>query len=263
MDEGNFRSGWRLDPEHLQSTFIPFNQDKFSLTKNPDDVDLRVYSPKKRHDQFSTSTCVANAVTRGLEIKRIKSMGQNYHVPLSRMDLYYGCRDRMHPKETNIDKGTYIYLACGVLCDFGVCREDTVPFIDENMYKPAPVMASREARLNRVNSQFRINSLNENRIDDMIFNLKAGNPIAFGTRVGKDWLEYRGGKKVLTVESRPLGLHAALVVGYVGGNFIIENSWNNFWGDDGFALVSPEVFKDVDTTDLWVICDGTENWVER
>jgi C1A family cysteine protease len=263
MNEETFKSGWRLDPEHLKPTFNNFNQDKFSLTSNPGDVDLRKYSPPQRHDQGSTSSCVCNAMTRALEIKRIMKLGQSYHVPLSRMDLYYGCRDRMTPSETKLDQGTYIYLAAGVLCDFGVCREDTHPFNYDNLYKLPPVMASREARLNRVNSQFRINSLNDDRIDDMIFNLRAGNPIVFGTTVGKDWMEYSGGKKVLTVETRPLGGHAILVCGYVGGNFIIENSWSNNWGLNGFGIVDPEVFKQPETTDLWVIVDGSEAWQEK
>ena len=104
-------------------------------------------------------------------------------------------------------------------------------------------------------------SFSHKRLEDIVFNLKAGNPIVFGTVIGKDWFEYKG-KEPLEIEKRPECCHAMCVVGYIDGNFVIENSWGN-WGLNGFCFVKPEVMASDNTKDLWVIVDGSENWVEK
>jgi C1A family cysteine protease len=260
MDSVYRGGGWQPDP--LSKKYEQFDSSGFSLgssflTKN---IDLRPFSVK-RHDQGATSTCVANSVTKALEIKRAMKYGVEKHVDLSRLDLYYGARERMNPAQNHKDAGTYIYLACEVLRDFGVCRESMHPFSKDNIFKKPPIMASREGRLNRIKSCFKISSVGDKRLEDIVFNLKAGNPIVFGTVIGKDWFEYKG-KEPLEIEKRPECCHAMCVVGYIDGNFVIENSWGN-WGLNGFCFVKPEVMASDNTKDLWVIVDGSENWTEK
>src|SRR5690606_3165520 len=139
---------------------------------------------------------------------RIMKHGHKEHVDLSVLDLYWGARERMLPPQTNKDGGTYISLACDVLRKFGVCREDMHPFKTQNLYKAPPVMASREGRINRIEGHFKIKTQGNDRIDDMIFNLKAGNPVVFGTQVGTNWFRYVGGKNPLGIEKDPKGGHA-------------------------------------------------------
>jgi C1A family cysteine protease len=255
--------GWRPDPNNKE--YWEFDQKKLSLTNKAakyDDVDLRKYT-SPRHNQRSTGSCVAQSLIKALEIKRIMKYGHSEHVDLSVCDLYWNARRRMTPPQVTKDEGTYIHLACDVLRKNGVCREVLHPFTDKNIYQHAPVMASREGRLNRIKSHFKITSSNNRRLDDMIFNLKAGNPIVFGTKVGTDWMNYKGGREPLGVESDPKGGHAITVIGYEDGVFIIENSWSNSWGDDGFGYVREDAFKHPSFRDLWVIVDGSEAWREK
>lgn len=258
--------GWKPDPANKK--YLKFERSSLALGvsknqyQNGDDVDLRPYS-SPRHNQLSTSTCVGQSVIKSLEIKRIMKHGHDKHVDLSVLDVYWGARERMYPPQTNIDGGTYISLACDVLRKFGVCRDELHPFKTENVFKAPPVMASREARLNRISSHFKIKTQGNDRIDDMVFNLKAGNPIVFGTQVGTDWFRYNGGKNPLGVEKDPKGGHAMICLGFINGIFIIENSWGFSWGEDGFAYVSPEVFTHPSTRDIWVMVDGSESWMEK
>lgn len=228
------------------------------------DIDLRRFS-SPRHNQTTTDSCVAQSVIKALEIKRIQKYGMAKHVDLSVMDLYYGCRDRMEPKQTNKDDGTFIYLACWVLKEMGVCRESTHPFRMENLYIPPPILATREARMNQIKTAYKIQKGGWDRVDDVIANLEMGNPVVFGTAVGNNWKYY-------TEDSNPLlptkwedtkGNHAVCIVGYVGGKFIIENSWGTSWGDNGYAWLRPEVIADGASKDFWVICDGSEAYSEN
>lgn len=254
--------GWKPDPK-ADHEYKVFDKNKFSFKADSlsGDIDLRPYS-SPRHDQSDTSTCVGNAVIKGLEIKRIQEYGKDKHEDLSILDVYYGARDLMDPKQTNIDSGTYISLACDVLRRFGVCRESLFPFKKENLFIPPPIIATREAYLNKIHSHFRITSKGNERLDDIILNLKAGNPVVFGTQIGDNWFKYDG-KEPIKQDTKLEGGHAMLVVGYIDGLFIIENSWGNDWGLGGFAFVTPEILKVKETRDLWVLIDGSEIWFEK
>jgi C1A family cysteine protease len=258
--------GWKPDPANKK--YYRFDKTALRLTEgnvqyqSADDVDLRPYT-SARHDQRSTGSCVAQSVVKALEIKRIIQHGHVNHVDLSVLDVYYGARERMTPPEVDADDGTYISLACDVVREVGVCRDSMHPWSPANVFEKPTVMASREARLNRIQSHFKIKSYGQDRLNDIIFNLKAANPVVFGTTVGRDWMSYMGGATPLTVETRPLGGHAMTIIGYVGGLFIIENSWGIIWGEDGFGYVDPAVFTHASTRDLWVIVDGSEAWTEQ
>jgi hypothetical protein len=262
-------NGWQPDPANKK--YLPFDKNSFKIEtaklarveyQSSDEIDLRPYS-SPRHDQRFTSSCVAQSTIKALEIKRIIQHGHSAHVDLSILDLYYGARERMTPSMVKLDSGTFISLACDVLRDLGVCTDKMHPWNPNDVYKKPPIMASREARLNRIKSHFKIKSYGQNRLDDIIFNLKAHNPVVFGTTVGNDWMSYKGGREPLRVESSPKGKHAMTIVGFVDGLFIIENSWSENWGDNGFGFVDPAVFTHAGTQDLWVIVDGSEAWMEK
>jgi hypothetical protein len=259
-------NGWNPDPANKM--YLAFDKSKLELRsskiqyKSQNDIDLRPYT-SGRHDQCSTNSCVGQSVIKALEIKRIIQYGHANHVDLSVLDVYYGARERMTPSKVNEDLGTHIALACDVLRDFGVCRDVMHPFDVKNVNKKPSIMASREARINRIKGHFKIKRYGQDRLDDIIFNLHAGNPVVFGTAVGADWVNYRGGSNPLRVETQPKGRHAMVIIGFVDGLFIIENSWSNYWGEDGFGYVAPEVFTHPSTRDLWVMVDGSEAWTEK
>lgn len=259
--------GWRPDPPNkiykkFERSLLSLIPSKVQYTSSSGEIDLRPYT-STRHGQGKTSSCTANAVVKALEIKKIILHGHEHHVDLSRLFLYYYARDRMTPSETNKDDGTHISLVCDVLQDLGVCREEMHPFSKDNVLVKPSVMATREARLNKIKGHFKLKSQGNDLIDDILFNLQAGNPVVFGTAIGEDWLKYRGGKEPLTVPLFPKGHHAMVVVGFVNGLFIIENSWGMKWGEEGFGYAAPELFKHPSTRDLWVIVDDSEAWTEK
>lgn len=254
--------GYLPDPEDKQ--YLAYDKGLFKYGSLSGDADLRPYS-SPRHNQRNTSTCVAQSVVKALEIKRILKHGHNKHVDLSVLDVYYGARDLMNPKMTDQDSGTFISLACDVLRKYGVCRDEMHPFKESSLYIPPPILATREAYLNKINSHFRIVSSGEDRIEDMISNLRADNPIVFGTAIGGNWFNYKGGRNPIGVINKEdiKGNHAMVVVGWVDGLFVVENSWGGIWGENGFAYVAPEVFTSSRTKDMWVIVDGSETWYEE
>lgn len=86
------------------------------------DIDLRPHT-SPRHNQRSLGSCVAQAVVKALEIKRIIKHGKENHVDLSTLMVYYLARNLMDPKETHLDSGTYISHACDAIRRYGVAED--------------------------------------------------------------------------------------------------------------------------------------------
>lgn len=255
--------GFRADPK--DKIYKPYHSGLFSGAApiSVGDIDLRPFS-SPRHNQRTTNSCVAQSLVKALEIKRIQAHGREAHVDLSIMHLYYGARELMNPREVDKDAGTHISLACDMLRTNGVCREMTWPTTSDNLYIPPSVMAYRECYLNKIQANYRINSTGWERVDDVIDNLRMGNPVVFGTLVGSNWFNYQGKKPLEpTPWDKAKGSHAICLVGWVDGKFIIENSWGESWGMEGFAELEPEVIADSNSQDFWVIVSGSEVWAEK
>jgi Papain family cysteine protease len=257
--------------------------------------DLRSFSPRTRHNQGSTSTCVANSVTRAAEIKQIQqlydqgieqglSSGEalnralTYYVPLSRRATYFMARDLMPlradgTKETLYDDGTQVSLAAEGFRRWGACPEVPIPGRPETECWPWSTelrdlqtspswMAMRHAYVHKIDKWAKIKSFKGGRAEDVIANLAVGNPVAWATRVGQAWRTYNG-KSALGLQQDTIGNHATLLVGWdpnlYGGVFIFENSWGP-WGDNGFGYVSPDVIEDSDSFDFVAMLGGWEPW---
>lgn len=221
--------------------------------------DLRSHS-LVRHDQLSTSSCVAQAVVKGLEIIRVRDYGVDSHYDLSRSALYYLTRELLGPKFHRIDGGSYISTAAHVLKTFGVCRENSNgpndreywPFDISKINTPPSFMAMRSAYLNKISSYYAIHDTGEKRIESCINALHHGNPVVFGTSVYENFASYNGG--VWSRNSgKKLGGHATCLVGWDGVNFIGENSWGDQWGDGGFYYASPSIISSPEASDFIVL----------
>jgi len=249
-------------PDPKDKVYIPFDKSQLcGITQNSDNIDLREYS-FDRHDQGSTNTCVANATTKALEIKRAEKFGVENHIPLSRLDLYYGARDLMNPKRTNVDDGTNISLAMDVLRRFGVCREKIWPFDPNKISTPTSILGTREAALNKISGHFKIDSSGNKRIDDIILNLKAKNPVVFGMKVGEEFRNYTASSEPISKSTNIIGGHAMVLVGYLNGLFIGENSWGT-WGQNGFYFITPELIGSDIAYDFWVMATNFDIYWEN
>ncbi len=218
----------------------------------------------KRHNQDTTSTCVANAMTKVYEIKHAIKYGVDKHVDLSRLSVYYSARSLMNPPEVNKDEGTHIYLAAEGLKQYGICRESMHPFIHENLFVAPSIMADREEFMNKIDSHFAIKSKGEDRINDICANLSVGNPVTAAFLVGDNWFNYGVNSEPLGKTTVSKGWHALAIIGFINGTFIIENSWGISWGSSGFCFVKPEVIADpTQMVEPHVIFDAKDIYFEK
>jgi len=264
-------SGFRPEPADLAEQHWSFSLIRDSMltsigTELPLDSfasDLREFS-SPRHDQKSTSSCVANAIVKALEIKRIMKYGRSAHVDLSRLALYYLGRELMGPEETKHDDGMYVSMGADAPRRFGICKETDWPFDESKLFTAPTWSAMRKAYVHKISAWYRIGSTGGDRVSDVIANLAAGNPVVYGTIVGDNWLHYGPADVLQKVDGAVRGRHATVLVGWqpdlYGGVFIGENSWGTGWGDDGFYYLAPEVIGAFETSDLVAMAGGWEEW---
>jgi hypothetical protein len=253
--------------------------------------DLRRFSPATRHNQLTLNSCVANATTRALEVKRIQkayndamaagagdaaamAQAQAQHVPLSRLALYYLSREEMDPPETDKDDGTIISIAAELLRTFGLSRESQDPSnpsdsafwpYDVSKVSVSPTWkAMRDAAVHKISSWARITSSGSQRVDDVIAALSAGNVVVYGTQVGQNWQAYDGTGVLGPVVGTPEGGHATTLCGWdPSGFFWDENSWGDTWGVNGFCRVSTDLVASDQTSDLVIVQGGWEPWHQQ
>lgn len=224
------------------------------------DVDLREHT-SPRHSQRALGSCVAQALVKALEIKRIQKEGRSAHVDLSTLHLYYMARELMIPPQTHVDGGTMISLACDALKRFGVCEEKSWPYVESKHHIAPPWFAAREGYLHRIKAFYRITGQGTDRLEGILLHLHAGNPVVFGTGVKSDFFDVGPGDVVQPIGNGVvMGGHAMVIVGYVDGCFIIENSWGTDWGDDGFARFHPDAIAEDWAHDIWAVAEGWESW---
>jgi len=235
-------------------------------------------------------------MTRGLEIKRIMKLynaaiasgvGESAaitqafsgHVALSRLALYFLARELMDPQETNQDNGTFVSCAAEALKSFGVCREDPDPGNpNDRAYWPFDLsqvlespkwMNMREAYIHKISAWYRIDSTGDQRVQDVILALAAGNPVAYGARVDAQWQTYDGTTPLGTMTGPSIGGHCTLLEGWDNARQLIlgENSWGEDWGvkgpdgTGGFYEITPEKIASPECSDFIVLQGGWEPWV--
>jgi len=214
------------------------------------DVDLSPYSTPS--NQFELSSCVGNATADSVEI--LNAIAGYSPVQLSRLFVYAMSRIRGGDAKLDNDDGTHIRTAFDTLSRFGVCDEYLWPYDTKLVGVSPSLKAQRQAVGHRIHSYYRIDSNGDQRVQDIVAALHAKHPVVFGTLVTDEFQR----TKDRTPLKRPaatanfLGGHAMIIVGYIGDNFLIKNSWGAGWGSHGFCLMSPEYITWDNTWDLWV-----------
>lgn len=222
----------------------------FQLKSALGDIDLSPYSTPS--NQFELSSCVGNATADSVEI--LNAIAGYAPVQLSRLFVYALARLRDGDTTLANDDGTQIRTAFDVLSRFGICDEYLWPYDQTLVHTSPSIKAQRQAVGHRIHSYYRIDSTGDQRIADIVTALHAKHPVVFGTLVASEFRSVTD----RTPLQRPgqnaqiLGGHALIIVGYLGGNFLIKNSWGADWGSQGFCLFSPEYLTWDNTFDLWV-----------
>ncbi len=262
MEEFNFK-GFREEPDDPKHWGFEDGLRAKMVRISAGDVDLRpLTSP--RHNQRGTSSCVAQATVKALEIKRIQAKGPDAHIDLSRLAVYWMARNLMFPKETGEDGGTYISLAFDAMRRYGVPPEADWPWDTSKIFDAPSWGAMRKAYVSKIDSFYKIRSTGQKRVDMVVEALQGGNPVVFGTNVDSSWNRYKKGQVLKPVSNDDKsGRHATVIIGIENGVFIGENSWGSRWGDDGFYLMDPAVIASDVSKDLWVPQGGFETYKEQ
>lgn len=212
-------------------------------------------------DQGRLGSCVAQAALQAIRI-RDKIERVNAVPPLgSRLFLYYLSRATHHA--TGYDTGTNLRSAFGALARFGVPPEDAWAY-DDTPGPGAPFtrMPSSDAfrrayDARRVIRYERIYDVGTERLDLLRRAISDGHPVCFGLDVTADFVEERFDPSVPLppFESRRIGGHAMVLVGYDPDGFLALNSWGQRWGVGGTCRLSNELVRS-QLRDLWTVHAG-------
>jgi len=276
--------GWLQDPPKKEGEKLDFvfKRNKSTpegvpelLTKltavHSGDVDLTPHTTQS--NQYKASACAGNATADSVEI--LNSIEGRPKLQLSRLFVYTLARNFMDMdydglSDINQDKGTFIRLCFEVLSKFGICREDLPkekggwPYkVDSYGYVAdlniLPFLkAMRAATGHRIHSYYRITSIGDDRLNEILSALRANHPVVFGTLVNNAFINLRGEGPVGPPFGTTRGGHAMIIVGYLTGKgFIVKNSWGPTWGSSGCCIMRPEYLLWTQTQDLWVPTTGT------
>lgn len=218
------------------------------------DVSLQRYCVDM--NQLSESSCAGNATCEGAEM--LNNMAGYKPVPLSRQFVYN--LSRHENGNLDRDNGTYIRSCFDVISRFGVCDEYLFPYDVTKYNVMPPIAAMRQALGHKIHKAYRIKDTfqPQDRIDACIAALRANHPVVFGTQVSSNFQALSDNTIQYPPTSNIIGGHAQVIVGWIGGAFLVKNSWGRNWGMGGFSYFSPSYIAWIMTNDLWVPTLGSE-----
>lgn len=226
-------------------------------------IDMRDHCPPI-FNQGKLGSCTANAICANYEFIFMKEHGltKNNADIFSRLFVYWNEREL----ENSTDKDSGASLRDGILSIHtnGVPLEQYWPY-DISKFAEKPDEKAYIAALKHVSIKYA-------RLDRDINQLKQclaeGNPFVFGFAVYESFecedIAKTGIMSVPTEKEKLLGGHAVMAVGVDENKkcFIVQNSWGDTWGDNGFFYMpydvmfgSPKQNLEITsyTTDFWCI----------
>jgi hypothetical protein len=219
---------------------------KLTVATPTGDVSLRQYGIDM--DQLSEGACAGNSTAESVEV--LNNIAGYKAIPLSRQFIYNMARQETGDLAN--DNGTYIRICFDVLSRFGVCDEYIFPYDPASVHLSPTLMAMRQALGHKISAAYRINDVGQARLDAVITALRANHPVVFGTQVSNDYSNVSDATPQKPPTSNIEGGHAQVIMGFIGGNFLIKNSWGTGWGDGGYAYFDPSYITWDQTQDLWV-----------
>jgi C1A family cysteine protease len=247
-----FGMGAILDPVRYNS----IKTTPVLITRNydglPKSVSLVQYSPKPE-SQGSLGTCVAwsstftaRTISESVVINRIDPQQSTNNA----FSAYYTYKNSSN--DPTFKRGMQIYDALDFLKEKGAVRRKPEEKIIEWLNMPASVYAnSQPYKILDYSTLFKYYS---NSYDGLTFeqkvrpvrkSLSEKNPVIIAFEVYPSFYNTKGVWEPFRGQNRS-GFHAMCVVGYddnmYGGAFLIQNSWGENWGNDGFIWIKYEDF---------------------
>lgn len=238
-----------VDKDYKFSTLLS----KLTVMVSDTDIDLSKYCPDM--DQRGLSSCVGNGTAEALDALELIAHENDVGytpTPVSRLFIYNMARTV--EGILDLDAGTHIRTGFDVLSRFGSCPEALWPYEESKVFTSPSLKAQRAALGHKIHSYYRISSTGPDRINDLIAALRAKHFPVFGTQVTKAFQALSGlGPTDTPASDEPIaGGHCMMVCGYIGGNFLVKNSWGPGWGKNGFCLFTPAYMSWSQTSDIWV-----------
>jgi C1A family cysteine protease len=259
------RYNWRPDKPDIRDH-------KYSLTRVaapvaiPAIVDLSRNCPPV-FDQGDIGSCTGNSIAAAYDY--LELMEQRQKVPVtaaheefqgaydnaSRLFIYYN--ERLLEGTTDQDAGAEIRDGIKTLNQYGVCKESTWPYGDQNTFVKPTQGAYNEAAQHKIVHYQRLESL-----DDVRHCIASGYPVVIGFSVYTQFesaeMSASGELKMPGPGDSCLGGHAVLITGYndPAGRVRIRNSWGVGWGlqGSGYFHMSYEYLTNPDlSSDWWTI----------
>lgn len=230
-----------------------------SLKLEEGDIDLQSWCTKIS-SQLWVSSCAANATADAFELcAGIDGLKQE---EISRLQIYYNGRSRMSidgvTNMSKIDKGMYIRAAFEAVRVMGVCPEYMWPYRPEKVNERPSIAATWYALKHKLHSYYKISAdPGPDQLNEIRKSISGKHPIVICIPVSESF--YRGTQEVIPPPSGDesiYGMHAILVVGKIGENMKIRNSWSEEWGNQGYAILHQDWFNNKWVTDPYVPTNG-------
>lgn len=248
-------------PDYRDHTFGEFGHTTFKLAGKPSlptSLDFRkTYVLPIPFDQGNLGSCTANAAAFLYDFDEIKQKNQLDLVP-SRLYIYYNTR--MMEGTTSTDSGASIRDAIKSMNTYGICREQSWPYIISKFANKPPTACYTEGKQCKTVAYARVNQS----VNDLKTALASGFPVEIGFTVYESF-ENIGSNGIMPypkpTESN-LGGHAVSLVGYDDtkinaeggkGMFIVRNSWGPNWGDGGYFYMPYSIITNGMASDFWVV----------
>lgn len=236
----------------VTSTIVPVPSPALPTT-----VDLRQFCPPI-NDQGDLGSCTANATAEALEFDLIKTAATTASTdPLyaslqsaavqrfSRLFIYWYSRhiEGVPPTE---DSGCVVPDVIRALTTYGACFESTWPYVDDGKdFTIQPTNAAYlEAQKHKLLLSYRCPTL-----PLILASMTEGYPVVLGFTVFESMMSDEVAKTGVISMPEPneevVGGHCVLAVGYdiVKDTILIQNSWGEDWGMDGFGTLPADYIR--------------------
>jgi C1A family cysteine protease len=205
-------------------------------------------------DQSVLGSCTANATSNAIRYILKKENAARVFQP-SRLFIYY--YSRLIENTVNDDSGAVIRDVMKAVAMYGACSENnwTYDVSKFTIHPPLNVVMAAQTHI----KSFQYMAVNQD-LNSMKNALAQNFPIIFGmsvyTSFEDDIVSKTGQVPMPNLQNEEnLGGHCQLICGFSDEkqHFIVMNSWNTSWGDNGFCYIPYQYLLDNNlASDFWV-----------
>lgn len=238
----NFALGYKPDPAGVKDKQFSLHP-VFAAGQIDPKSDFSADAPPV-YDQGNIGSCVAHGNGAGFEI--IWKRANKSYVPVSRLGLYYECRD----KDGTVDQDAGSYIRTGVWCltNVGVGCDACWPYDTSKFMQKPPASYYKDAKNYQIASAAKLDNTDGRSIR---IALTAKFPVVFGAYVYAAIEDLTAADPFLPLaKGRPIGGHCMVIVGHddnlthkyadgktLTGFYLVRNSWGTSYGNKGYIWI--------------------------